>query len=76
MRRQIFTCVASLTLDLAYLWTPFITLHIVGQVGTTILLLTYVLSKNIRRHCSLVNFWVCLIYASKSAGNEGRLQTI
>ncbi|KAJ3934579.1 MAG: hypothetical protein NXY57DRAFT_659284 [Lentinula lateritia] len=49
----------------AHLWVPFITLHVVGEVGTMLLLLTYFFSKNVHRHPTLVNFWITwLIYSA------------
>ncbi|KAF8832097.1 hypothetical protein HHX47_DHR1001322 [Lentinula edodes] len=50
--------------NLAHLWVPFITLHVLGEVGTILLLLTYFFSKNVHRHPTLVNFWITwLIYS-------------
>ncbi|KAJ3829823.1 hypothetical protein F5880DRAFT_169147 [Lentinula raphanica] len=52
--------------DLAYLWTPFITLHVLGEAGSILLLLTYLASKNVYRHPTLINFWITWIIYSIS----------
>ncbi|KAJ4485834.1 hypothetical protein J3R30DRAFT_1413640 [Lentinula aciculospora] len=50
--------------DLAYLWAPFIILHVLAEVGSILLLLTYFFSKNVHRPPTLVNFWITwLIYS-------------
>ncbi|KAJ3725561.1 hypothetical protein DFJ43DRAFT_578954 [Lentinula guzmanii] len=52
--------------DLAYLWTPFITFHVLGEAGSILLILTYFFSRNVHRHPTLVNFWITWIVYSVS----------
>ncbi|KAF5368625.1 hypothetical protein D9758_002267 [Tetrapyrgos nigripes] len=49
---------------LGHLWVPFITLHLIGQVGIVLILLTNSFAKTVHFHPTIVNFSVTwLIYS-------------
>jgi hypothetical protein len=53
--------------DLGHLRTAYLVLHIIGgQVGLPIMVLTFLLCKNVSRHPTLVNFCITWIVYSVS----------
>jgi len=51
---------------LTRLWIPFTVLHVSGQAGIFIILLTIFLSSQVHFHPTIVNFWIAWFIYSVS----------